>query len=192
MPATRHRRSRSKTFAVRAVGFAVCKRKFPVRYAGNSSKQTALPKRLSARGGEVLSEIPCNFPGIREFNGGDLFAAASPHSHLVAGFPALYPTQTKCPKEARNCATNWQSFSLTGRQRASLAEERRAFSCLSLLGIFRGHTRPWADSGAAKVTEPRHVRSGPVSGRSSSPLPCPLMSHLGHHASAAFKKDGHT
>ena len=34
-------------------------------------------------------EIPCIFPRYQGISHGDAFAAASQHSHLVAGFPAL-------------------------------------------------------------------------------------------------------
>jgi 5'-3' exonuclease len=42
-----------------------------------------------ARGGGVSTKIPCIFPRIREFDGGDAFAAVCQHSHLVAGLLAL-------------------------------------------------------------------------------------------------------
>jgi hypothetical protein len=50
-------------------------------------------------------KIPCIFPRIREFHCGDAFAAASQHSHPVAGILALSRPSPERAQEARNCAT---------------------------------------------------------------------------------------
>ena len=47
-----------------------------------------------------MSEIPCIFPQIREFDRRDAFAAASQHSHLVAHFLALAPDFTKASRRS--------------------------------------------------------------------------------------------
>ncbi len=59
-------------------------------------------------------------------------------SQPVAGFLGLSWPSPKRAEEARNCATNWRSFSLTRRQRAHFSRRKPRLSRFISTGRFRG------------------------------------------------------
>ena len=134
-----------EAFAVRAARFAVCDRKFPAPYAGNSSKQTSADLASASQMSLAhSSNVPwVNFPGQLQdaVEGGRPLAAQ--HSHRDAGFLALSRPSRNAPEEARKWVTKWWSFCGTSFERRSLSTAACDFSPFISMGHFLGSHCGW-------------------------------------------------
>jgi hypothetical protein len=86
---------RRHEFAVSAAAFPVCNEDFPVRIAGNSSKQVSCFNGFVRRGGGFAPQIPCIFPDIREVQSARLVRHSLPAQPPSRSFFGSLPTFTE-------------------------------------------------------------------------------------------------
>src|SRR5262245_47452729 len=77
--------SRHPHFDVGTIFFPCYASKIPCYDRREFGQRNLTIQGFVRRGGAVSTQIPCIFPISGNFSGGDSFAAASQHSHLVAG-----------------------------------------------------------------------------------------------------------
>ena len=118
--------------------FPCCNKKFPVPIAGNSSKEVSCFNGFMQAGRAFQRKFPIFSPESGNSAGRDALAADFQHSHLVAGFLALYESSPNRPDVAPKCATKWRC-SAQGRTRDTGLSGRASRFCRFISpGHFRG------------------------------------------------------